>query len=869
MKAKVKSKSSPVTPMIKQYLRIKAEHPEELLLYRMGDFYELFFDDAKQAAELLQITLTSRGQSAGEPIPMAGVPYHAIDGYLAKLVRLGRSVAICEQIGDPATSKGPVERAVKRIITPGTLTDEALLLDQEENQLAAICFQQNSWGLSCVSVSTGHFQVSEYATEELLCDALERLNPNEILIPESLQLPTVLLSYTHNRSRLRPDWDFDFGNALKTLCKFFEVNNLNGFGCEQLSSAIVAAGACLNYIQNTQRTDLQHIRKLHHEKRSQVLEMDAATRKNLEITRNIHGGEDKTLFAAVNNTGSAMASRLLRRWLHAPTRSNTIIDMRQQLIHAFQQTSEAEDFRKKFKQIGDMERVLTRLSLGSARPGDFVKLRTLLVVLPELKQSLDNSNQQPLMQQSAALELFEKLAAVLQKAVVESPPSIIRDGGVIAAGYNPKLDQLRALSQSGIEQLQQFEQQEKDHSGINNLKVGYNRVHGYYIEVSRLASNSVPDYFIRRQTLKNVERFITPELKVFEEKALKSESEALSLEKQLYHQLFEIVRPELQQLYILCEKISQLDVLNGFSILADEWQYTAPTMRSETQLNIIAGRHPVVEQFSEGSFVPNDLEMSKEVTFKLITGPNMGGKSTYMRQTALIVLLAHTGCFVPATKAIIGDFDRIFTRIGASDDLASGRSTFMVEMNEAATIINNASARSLVIVDEIGRGTSTFDGLSIAWACAQFLIEQKRPLTLFATHYFELTLLNKHYPNAQNCHFDASESANGIQFLHTIHAGSVNKSYGIAVAKLAGMPEQVLQKARQKLAQLEIETVTTKAPSSKHTEDDVKINQPNKIADCDNTELMQTLAQIKNMTADDLTPRQALDILYKIQKLIP
>ena len=857
--------SNPTTPMMKQYLRIKAEHPDELLLYRMGDFYELFFDDAKKASELLEITLTSRGQSGGEPIPMAGVPYHAIDGYLAKLVKLGCSVAICEQIGDPATSKGPVERAVKRIITPGTLTDEALLQGQQENQLAAICFEQNSWGLSCVSVSTGHFQVSEFSTEEFLCDALERLNPNEILIPESLQIPPVILPYLKNRSRLRPDWDFDFGNGLKTLCKFFEVENLNGFGCEKLSSAIVSAGACLNYIQNTQRTDLQHIRKLRHEKRSQVLEMDAATRKNLEITRNIQGGEDKTLFAAVNNTGSAMASRLLRRWLHAPTRNTTLITKRQQLILAFQESSAAEDFRKLFRKIGDMERVLTRLSLGSARPGDFVRLRTLLIILPDLKQSLKQSNQASLNQQADALGLFSHLSAKLQQALVEAPPSIIRDGGVIAEGYDAKLDELRAISQSGLEQLQHFEQQEKESSGITNLKVGYNRVHGYYIEVSRLASDKVPDYFIRRQTLKNVERFITPELKIFEEKALKSESEALSLEKKLYQQLFDLVRPELEQLYNLCERIAKLDVLNGFSILADEWQYVMPTMSSKTKLEITAGRHPVVEQFSDGNFVANDLEMSSEVTFKLITGPNMGGKSTYMRQTALIVLLAHTGCFVPAKAAVIGDFDRIFTRIGASDDLASGRSTFMVEMNEAAAIINNASAQSLVIVDEIGRGTSTFDGLSIAWACARNLIEEHHPLTLFATHYFELTQLSEQYPHAENCHFDASETTQGIQFLHSIHPGSVNKSYGIAVAKLAGMPEQVLHIARQKLSQLEAET--NLSDSSNIVDNSSKIT--NQAGSSFNKELQQTLAEIKNTHADDFTPRQALDILYRIQKLIP
>ncbi len=848
------------TPMMTQYLRIKSEHQDELLLYRMGDFYELFFDDAREASELLDITLTKRGQSAGEPIPMAGVPYHAIDGYLAKLVRLGRSVAICEQIGDPATSKGPVERKVCRIITPGTLTDEALLNDDEENLLASLCLQNNIWGLACVSVSTGRFQVSEFEELDKLCDALERLHPNEIIIPESLETPLPLMGYLRDRSRLRPDWDFDFKNNFQLLCSFFKTQGLEGFGCEQLSSAITSAGACLLYLQNTHRSNLQHIRKLHLEKRDQVLEMDAATRRNLEITRNIRGGEDKTLFAAVNFTGSAMAARLLRRWLHAPSRNTSSIQNRQQLIQSFQESSEAEALQKLFKKIGDMERVLTRLSLGSARPGDFVRLRNMLLLVPQLKKHLEDSKLTALLEQSQTLPVFAELYLHLDKAIVESPPSIIRDGGVIAEGYNQQLDELRQLSQSGVELLQQFEQREKESTGINTLKVGYNRVHGYYIEVSRLSSDKVPDYFIRRQTLKNVERFITPELKVFEEKALKSESAALKLEKQLYQELFDVVAPELKNLYFLCEKISRLDVLNGFSMLADEWQYVAPTLTSQTELNICQGRHPVVEQFSDGSFVANDLVMNSDNPFKLITGPNMGGKSTYMRQTALIVLLAHTGCFVPAKTATIGNFDRIFTRIGASDDLASGRSTFMVEMNEAAAIINNASAQSLVIVDEIGRGTSTFDGLSIAWACARTLIEHHQPITLFATHYFELTQLSEQYETVENCHFDATESKQGIRFLHTVHPGSVNKSYGIAVAKLAGMPDSVLLKARQKLSELESENQNL-APSQVLSSDKVLTTETN-------FELEQALTQIKNIEADDLTPRQAQHLLYKIQKLI-
>ncbi len=851
---------SPHTPMMRQYLQIKSEHPNELLLYRMGDFYELFFEDAREASRLLNITLTSRGQTAGEPIPMAGVPYHAIDGYLAKLVKQGRSVAICEQIGDPATSKGPVERKVKRIITPGTLTDEALLDENKENLLAAVCFAHSSWGLSYVSVSTGNFQLSEYPNLEQLCDALERLHPNEILISESLDVPAELSHYLSNRCRLRPDWDFDYSSNLQHLCKFFNTNGLEGFGCEQQVVAVTAAGACLRYLQNTQRSNLSHIRCLKLEKRQQVLEMDASTRRNLEITLNTRGGEDKTLFAAVNYTGSAMAARLLRRWLHAPTRELEVIRHRHGLIDEFQQSSESTSFKRLFRNIGDMERVLTRLSLGSARPADFVKLRNMLVLTPQLKQQLQDTSGKQLFQQAQKLPEFDQLCTLLQQAIVENPPSIIRDGGVIAKGYHQHLDQLRSLSQSGLEQLQQFEQQLRLSSGLNNLKVGYNRVHGYYIEVSRLQSAKVPDYFIRRQTLKNVERYITPELKVFEEKALKSESEALRLEKQLYQELFDLVAPHLQQLYQLCEQISCLDVVNGFSILADEWQYVAPSMSHKIECRITQGRHPVVEQFSDGTFVANDLQIDSKTSFKLITGPNMGGKSTYMRQTALIVLLAHSGCFVPASAAVIGSFDRIFTRIGAADDLAAGRSTFMVEMNEAAAIINNATEQSLIIVDEIGRGTSTFDGLSIAWACARSLIEKHQPLTLFATHYFELTQLSELYTNVENYHFDATESQHGIRFLHQIHPGSVNKSYGLAVAKLAGMPDEVLQKAQQKLNQLEKENSTSPKTASQP-----KKNEEQAVV---NSQLEDSLLEIKKMQLDDLTPRQALDILYKIRTFI-
>ncbi|HFB64798.1 MAG TPA: DNA mismatch repair protein MutS [Aeromonadales bacterium] len=853
------------TPMMQQYLRIKAEHSHELLLYRMGDFYELFFDDAREASQLLDITLTKRGQSNGQPIPMAGVPYHAIDNYLSKLVKLGRSVAICEQIGDPATSKGPVERKVTRIITPGTLTDDSLLTEDKDNLVLALFSwqqqHQQKYSIAWLSLSSGKFQLTEVSSEEEVISTLERLKPDEILLPESFEIASTLKPYLNRGVKLRPDWDFDQQDSQRHLCEFFKVQNLAGFGCESLAEALAAAGACLRYIEETQRTDLSHIHQLTPESTEQVLALDASTRRNLELTQNIRGGEDKTLLSAINKTYSAMGVRLLRRWLHAPLRDQAIIAARLDRVSALIALNDSEALGQCFRKVGDLERVLSRISLGNARPRDFIRLRTALQTLPDIKTLLAQSEHQPLKLLSDQMPTFDDLCEHLQQALIDNPPAIIRDGGVIAAGYNAELDALRAVSEHGLEKLQHLEQREREASGISTLKIGYNRVHGYYIEVSRLSSDQVPDYFIRRQTLKNVERYITPELKVYEEKALKSESEALALEKQLYQALFDDVRPHLVALYDLCDELATLDVQNGFALLAQQWQYTRPGFVNDRVLEIHKGRHPVVEQFSEQPFIANDLVLDEKQSFQIITGPNMGGKSTYMRQTALILLLASIGCYVPASSATIGNFDRIFTRIGASDDLASGRSTFMVEMNEAATIVNNATPHSLVVIDELGRGTSTFDGLSIAWATAQALIEQNRAMTLFATHYFEMTQLDQHYKSVANYHFEATETARGIRFLHSIKKGAMNKSYGIAVAKLAGMPDDVIQHAKAKLQLLEAESSTT---ASEDRVIEEKQQQPAQLSE--NERII--LSELKKLTPDNLSPRQALDFLYKIGNII-
>ena len=843
------------TPMMQQYLGLKAQHPDILLFYRMGDFYELFYDDARKAAELLDISLTKRGQSAGQPIPMAGVPYHAVEGYLSRLVQLGESVAICEQIGDPATSKGPVERKVVRIITPGTLTDEALLNERQDNLIVAVDFIAPHYGLAAMDVASGRFTVNQFTRQETLSAELQRLNPAELLYSENF--PDLTQLGQRRGMRRRPAWEFEFNTAYHLLCHQFGTQDLRGFGVEEEKIALQAAGALLQYVKDTQRTALPHIQGMRLEKSEQMVVMDAATRRNLELTTNLAGGIENTLAAVLDATATPMGSRLLKRWLHQPIRNNTLLLQRQSVIGELLNQQLMDSLTPMLKQIGDIERILARLALRSARPRDLSRLRTAFQQLPELQTVLQQC--QPLHELSQAINTFPELQDLLERAVIENPPVLIRDGGVIAPSYNDELDELRDLENGATRYLEKLELRERERTGISTLKVSYNKVHGFYIDVTRANAHLVPADYIRRQTLKNNERYLIPELKEYEEKVLTAQSRALALEKQLYEDLLDQLLPHLSALQLSAAAIAELDVLNNLAERAQTLDYHCPELTNESIIQIKAGRHPVVEQSLQTPFIANDLKLHDERHMLIITGPNMGGKSTYMRQTALIVLLAYIGAYVPAKAAKIGPIDRIFTRIGASDDLASGRSTFMVEMTETANILHNATHQSLVLMDEIGRGTSTYDGLSLAWACAEQLAQKIKAYTLFATHYFELTQLAEQQSNIVNVHFDAIEHGDGVAFLHTVQEGAANRSYGIQVAALAGVPRSVLSLAKAKLHELE---------NRDHSIDKESLQTAPSITAIENTlrdsKLYQTLEQLD---PDSLSPRDALDWLYKIKEL--
>jgi len=794
------------TPMMQQYLRIKAEHPHELLFYRMGDFYELFYDDAKCAAQLLDLTLTARGQSGGQPIPMAGVPYHAADNYLAKLLQKGKSVAICEQIGDPRTSKGPVERKVIRILTPGTLTDEALVQAQHDPLMLALWpdIKKSTYTLCYLNLSNADWRVFMVQDELNLQQQLQRLNPSEILLPDNIDesIPYLLQRY---RLVYRPHWEFHYKENVALLCAQFKTKDLNHLNVATHESAIQTAGAVLRYAQHTQRTDLLHLKTLQLEQTDAYLLMDSGTQQNLELIENLRGGNDYCVFHLMDQCATPMGSRLLKRWLLAPIRNQTIISERQQVVHALLKKDKISTLQTLLKSIGDMERILARVALRSARPRDLVRLRMGLGIIPVLQKTLTAIVQETETWKNIvqAIIPFEKLHGILQSALVEEPPTLIRDGGVIAAGYNSALDELRNIQQHAEKFVTDLEAQEKSRTGLSSLKVNFNKVHGFYIEISRAQSAQAPKEYERRQTLKNAERYTIAPLKVFEEKVLSSQERALACEKALYEELLDACLQDLSALQALSAALSQLDVLNNLAERAHTLHWNCPVLSQKDGINIEAGRHPVVEAHLKNPFIPNDVQLSSTQRTLIITGPNMGGKSTYMRQVALIVLLAHIGSFVPARAATIGPIDRLFTRIGGMDDLAQGRSTFMVEMTETATILHQATKHSLVLIDEIGRGTSTFDGLSLAWACAQYLNTHIQCYTLFATHYFELTTLPEHFSACKNMHFSAIEQGHRIVFLYQIQAGFANKSYGLQVARLAGIPESVLHLAEQKLALLE------------------------------------------------------------------
>ncbi|MBK9466684.1 MAG: DNA mismatch repair protein MutS [Gammaproteobacteria bacterium] len=787
--------------MMQQYLRIKSQHPNELLFYRMGDFYELFHDDARRAAALLDITLTSRGASAGVPIPMAGVPYHSVEGYLARLVRAGVSVAICEQIGDPATSKGPVEREVTRIVTPGTLTDESLLDAARDNLLVAVAESGSRFGISSLDLSSGRFQVLEVDGEEALAAELRRLQPAELLAAEGTARHPALASI--NGLRTRAPWEFDVRSATELLNAQFGTHDLVGFGCAHMEPGIAAAGCLLRYARETQRGELPHVSALVPDSREDAVALDAASLRNLEIDTNFTGGDEYTLAWVLDTTKTAMGSRWLRRWLRRPLRRLEELEARQGAIAELVDDARYLAPREALAVVGDIERILARVALRSARPRDLSRLGAALESLPTLHAACA-ALEAPLSRQLlAAVSEFPQLAVMLKCALVENPPVVVREGGVIAPGYDTELDELRLLSTGAHDFLVALEARERERTGLPNLHVGYNRVHGYYIEISRAQSVNAPADYIRRQTLKNAERYITPELKAFEDKALSAKARALARERWLYEQLLDALNAELGPLQRSAAALAELDVLATLAERAAELDYCRPRLVAEPQLSITAGRHPVVERVSSDPFIANDLELDDRRRMLIITGPNMGGKSTYMRQVALIVLLAHIGSFVPAAAAEIPLVDRIFTRIGSSDDLAGGRSTFMVEMAETATILHNATERSLVLMDEIGRGTGTFDGLSLAWAAAARLASRQRAYTLFATHYFELTALPEVVEGVANVHLDATEYADRIVFLHSVRPGPASRSYGLQVAALAGVPQAVIAEARRKLQELE------------------------------------------------------------------
>jgi DNA mismatch repair protein MutS len=849
------------TPMMQQYLQIKQAHPNDLVFYRMGDFYELFYQDARQAARLLDITLTQRGQSAGEPIPMAGIPYHAAEGYIGRLVRQGHRVAIAEQIGDPGASKGPVERKVVRVLTPGTLSDEAFLSDRLENLLVAVFPDQNDYGLAALDMASGRFTVQVLAGQEALSAELERLRPSELLLPEDHPAPEL---NTRTAVRHQPVWLFDLDSARQSLTRQMGTRDLSGFGVEDMPLALQAAGCLLNYASDTQRGALPHIRSIVTERQDETVILDAASRRNLEIDINVRGEEDNTLFQLMDHCATTMGSRLLRRWLGRPLRDRTELQRRHHAVTTLLTDFVYEQVGAALKPIGDIERVLSRIALGSARPRDLIRLRSTLEQLPAL-QTLLTPMDSPLLQHLRE-NLKEQPAWVdrLQSALVDNPPVVIRDGGVIAPGFDDELDELRGLDTNASDFLIELEARERKHTGLSTLKVGYNRVHGYYIEISKAQSAQAPVDYARRQTLKNAERFITPELKQFEDKALSAKSRALSREKHLYEQLIQALAEDLTVLQQLGHALAQLDTLMALASCADRYRWTAPTLTEEAELLIIEGRHPVVEAVSQTPFVPNDLELNSDITLKVITGPNMGGKSTYMRQTAVIALLSHIGSFVPASEARIGKLDRIFTRMGSSDDIAGGRSTFMVEMTETANILHNATPNSLVIMDEVGRGTSTFDGLSLAWAAAEHLVQKTRALTLFATHYFEMTALPDRNSQASNLHLDATEHDDKLVFLHRVQAGPASQSFGIQVARLAGVPDSVINSARAKLMDLEHQPA---AARSKSVPTDVHSNaQPPLQNDLFAIQVHPLLEALEQLDLNGMTPLQALNWLAEQQK---
>jgi len=838
--------------MMQQYLRIKAEHRDSLLFYRMGDFYEMFFDDATRAAALLDIVLTSRGQSNGEAIPMAGVPAHSADSYIARLARMGESIAICEQIGSQPPSGGPVKREVVRVVTPGTLTDEALLESGADNLVAAAYEKDGRYGLAWMELSSGSFSITECAGMEELRGEMQRLRPAELLFNEGARLPDSLPDAPAMHERR--GWQFSASSAKKSLADQFRVHSLDGFGAEGMDRAIAAAGCLLDYARDTQRGALPHVRALRVERPAEALLMDAATRRNLELDRSLSGRDEHTLAGVMDRCATPMGSRMLRRWIHRPLRSHEALRSRYQALEAMREAG--QDWRPAIRQAGDLERVLARLAIRNARPRDLEHLRAALTAAPELRERLEALDSPLLGALAERMDTPPEGLELLRRAIAEPPAPKIRDGPVIAAGYSSELDELRHTSSNADEALKDLEKQERERSGIANMRLGYNRVHGYYIELRKSQAHEVPEHFIRRQTLKHSERYITPELKQFEHRVLSARERALELEARLFEELLEKLSQWLRAWQDLAAALAETDVLANLAARSLELGYAKPELTGRPGIRLKASRHPVVERALDSEFIANDLALDDDARMLIVTGPNMGGKSTYMRQVALIAILAHIGSYVPAAAAEFGPLDRIFTRIGAGDDLAGGRSTFMVEMTETASILHNATAESLVLMDEVGRGTSTYDGLSLAWAAADYIASRLRCFTLFATHYFELTALPETTPGCANVHLDAVEHAGALVFLYSVREGPADRSYGLQVAALAGVPRQVIVSARKTLGELEKRSGRLIERERAQPQLDLTLGEPGPAEQL-----------LEEMDPEQLSPREALDFVYELKRI--
>ncbi len=837
--------------MMQQYLRIKAEYPDMLLFYRMGDFFELFFEDARKAAKLLDLTLTSRNKNSADEIPMAGVPVHATETYLAKLLKLGESVAICDQVSDPATSKGLVERKVTRVITPGTVIEDELLNKNKENYLLAINITQSSHGLAYLDLSSGNFILQTCNSVLELHDEIERIQPAEIIVAED-----ALIHFDNKyASRTVPTWHFEYESSYSALCKQFGTKDLTGYGCDDCPPAISAAGAVLQYVKDTQKTQLPHINGLRVCSRDEFLNIDSITRKNLEIEISSQGDSKHSLINVLNKTACTMGSRCLRSWLNQPIRNINTLLQRHAAISECIQLNNYDETHELLNNVKDIERIRSRIALQTAQPRDLDALRATMQCIPNIQKHLSIFENELIIESKQQLLGYEELASKLEEALEHDLPALIRDGGVIKAGYDEELDELRNISTNANQFLIDLEQQEKSNTSIANLKVSYNRIHGYYIEIPRSQAHQAPEHYTRRQTLKNTERYITPELKKFEDNVLSAKERALKREKYLYEQLLADLLNDLAFIQNCAHALAQIDTLATLAERAVTLNYVQPNFTEDNVLNIKQGRHPVIEQAQSEPFTANDAELNEQRKLLLITGPNMGGKSTYMRQIALITWMAYSGCFVPANAFTVGPIDAIYTRIGASDDLSSGRSTFMVEMTEAANILNNASNQSLVLMDEIGRGTSTYDGLSLAWSCADHLSTVNQSYCLFATHYFELTQLPEHFSTIHNVHIDAIEHNEKIIFLHAVKEGPANQSYGLQVAQLAGIPKTVIAAAKLKLKQLE----------SQATEANLQETQLG--LDLEEEIIHPSVEFLENIDPDELSPKEALEVLYKLKSM--